>query len=232
MPVSRDPSRAPARSRALTRQRILASGTTLFARRGLHDVTSHEIAEQAGVAAGTFYLHFADKQTLFREIVFEAVAELRDGLERARASASDVESAVRAQAVRLLDFAAEHGDLVRILFGRNSEASGLGADVLDYLAAGARERIASDRADGATPAGVDPAVAAQAIVGMWSRVLAWWVEDPSRADREQVIETITTLELSGVFRAAPGGASAGARRPGAGTGSGYNPRPRTCRRRT
>ncbi len=193
--------RAPARSRAATRGRILASGTALFARRGLHAVTSHDIADEAGVAAGTFYLHFPDKQTLFREIVFLAVEELRTALQRARESAPDVRTVVRAQAEELLAFAERRADLVRILFGRDSEARGLGADVLDHLAAGARERIAADRREGTTPGSVDPGVAAQAIVGMWSRVLAWWVEDPNRATRDQLIETLITFELSGVFSA-------------------------------
>ena len=191
--------RAPARSRAATRERILASGTALFAERGLHDVTSHDIASDAGVAAGTFYLHFPDKQTLFREIVFQAVAELRQGLQEARAAGRGVEQVVRMQAEVLLSFAEQRADLVRILFGRDSEARGLGADVLDHLAEGARERVAADQRQGTTPGSVDADVAAQAIVGMWSRVLAWWVEDPSRAGREQLIDTLTTFELSGVF---------------------------------
>ena len=194
--------RAPARSRAATRERILRAGTALFATRGLHAVTSHDIANGAGVAAGTFYLHFPDKQTLFREIVFHAVDELRAALQQAREHAADVSAVIRAQAEQLLDFAERRGDLVRILFGRDSEARGLGADVLDHLARGLRERIARDQREGATAREVDPDVAAQAIVGMWSRVLAWWVEDPTRATRSQVIDTIITFELSGVFRVA------------------------------
>lgn len=192
-------NRAPARSRAATRERILASGTTLFAARGLHEVTSHDIASDAGVAAGTFYLHFPDKQSLFREIVFQAVGELRQDLQGARERARDVEQVVRLQAEVLLSFAEQRADLVRILFGRDNEARGLGADVLDHLAEGARERIAADLRERSTHGSFDPDVAAQAIVGMWSRVLAWWVEDPSRASREQLIDTLTTFELSGVF---------------------------------
>lgn len=192
-------NRAPARSRAATRARILASGTALFAERGLHDVTSHDIASQAGVAAGTFYLHFPDKQSLFREIVFQAVGELREALADARQHARDVEQVARAQAEVLLSFAERRADLVRILFGRDSEARGLGADVLDHLAEGAQQRIAADPKPDASGA-LEPAVAAQALVGMWSRVLAWWVEDPSRARREDLLETLVTFELSGVFR--------------------------------
>ena len=201
MDVSSSSDRAPGRSRTATRERIFKSGTALFAARGLHDVTTHDIAAEAGVAAGTFYLHFPDKQTLFREIVFEAVEDLRQQLIAARGGAPDHAAAVRAQADVLLGFAEQRGDLVRILFGRDSEARGLGADVLDHLALGLRERLTRSQAEGATPPQIDPAVAAQAIVGMWSRVLAWWIEDPAKVTRDDLIETLTTFEISGVFRA-------------------------------
>ena len=204
MDVSQSSDRAPARSRAATRERILRSGTALFAARGLHDVTTHDIAADAGVAAGTFYLHFPDKQTLFREIVFDAVEDLKRDLLAARSAAPDHAAAVRAQADVLLDFAERRGDLVRILFGRNSEARGLGADVLDHLALGLRERLTQSQSEGATHAAIDPGVAAQAIVGMWSRVLAWWIEDPGMVARERLIETLTTFELSGVLRTPAG----------------------------
>jgi AcrR family transcriptional regulator len=201
--VSGTSDRAPARSRAATRQRILVSATSLFAARGLHAVTSHDIASEAGVAAGTFYLHFPDKQTLFREIVFGAVEELRVDLQEARASAGAGQAVVRAQAEVLVDFAERRADLVRILFGRDSETRGLGADVLDHLAEGARERLSLSKGEGQTPASIHPATAAQAIVGLWSRVLAWWVEDTARATRDEVIDTIVTFQLSGVFRSSP-----------------------------
>src|SRR5688572_9858897 len=80
-------SSAPARSRAATRQRILEAGTALFARQGLHSVTSARIAKTAGVAAGTFYLHFRDKKVLFREIMFAALARLREAQRRAAEAA-------------------------------------------------------------------------------------------------------------------------------------------------
>ena len=59
---------AAARSRAATRGRLLSAGRNLFAQRGLHRVTTHDIARMAGVASGTFYLHFTDKRELFRGI--------------------------------------------------------------------------------------------------------------------------------------------------------------------
>ena len=55
---------APARSRADTRRRLLEAAVALFAERGLHGVTSAQIARRAGVATGTFYLHFPDDRFL------------------------------------------------------------------------------------------------------------------------------------------------------------------------
>ena len=66
--------KAADRSREQTRARLITSGKQLFAKRGLHGVTTHDIARRAGVAAGTFYLHFKDKTELFREIAVETMA--------------------------------------------------------------------------------------------------------------------------------------------------------------
>ena len=196
---------APARSRADTRRRLLAAGTDLFARKGLHVVTSAQIARRAGVAAGTFYLHFKDKQALFREIVFEGLAQLRERLDRATAKAGDdPRRAMRARTAEMLAFAEKHRSGVQILFGRDREAADLGEDVLSHLLpeveAGLRKSIA--RGDGLPE--INSTVAAQAFVAMWTRVVTWWVEDPRRAPREAVIDTLTHLYPGG--RAAGGAA--------------------------
>src|SRR5512134_994281 len=108
-------TRAPERAREATRARLRASGRKLFAERGLHAVTSHDIAEAAGVAAGTFYLHFRDKHELFRELVFEAIAELSRRIERdVHPLIGQREAAARARAEVMLGFAEDHGELVRM----------------------------------------------------------------------------------------------------------------------
>ena len=89
-----EPTSAAARSRADTRRRLVEAGTDLFARDGLHGVTSARIARAAGVATGTFYLHFKDKEALFREIVFAALARPA----RARMAPADGPPSRRAEA--------------------------------------------------------------------------------------------------------------------------------------
>src|SRR5262249_21912905 len=103
--------RAAERARAATRARLRASGQKLLAERGLHAVTTHAIASAAGVAAGTFYLHFRDKEELFRELVFEAVVELEQRLEASvRPLRDQPREAARARAEVVIGFAEEHGE--------------------------------------------------------------------------------------------------------------------------
>lgn len=187
-------STAPARSRADTRRRLVEAATELFAREGLHGATSARIARAAGVATGTFYLHFPDKEGLFREIVLAALAQLRGRVRRALEGAgADPRAQVRARTAELVAFAEENRNLIRVLFGRRQEAGELAEDVLDALIPGIEESLRARAESGDVPADLQPAVAAQAIAAMTSRVLAWWVEDPTRARREQVIETLCRM---------------------------------------
>ena len=66
-------------------------------------------------------------------------------------------------------------------------------DFAATIAANRRRRIEA----GALHPDVDPDVLAQGVVGLLARVVAWWVEDPSRATRDQVIETLTRIQLTG-----------------------------------
>jgi AcrR family transcriptional regulator len=187
------PTGAPARQRADTRRRLVSAATELFAREGLHRTTSTQIARAAGVAAGTFYLHFADKHELFREIAFDALRQLRTRLAAASERAGlDLRAQIHARMDELVAFAEEQQALVRILFGRGDEAA-LGEDLLDELFPGVEARLRDRIDEGLADPRLHPAVAARALLAMWSRVVAWWVEDPSRAPRADVVETLVRL---------------------------------------
>jgi len=184
----------------VTRGRLLAAGRALFAEHGLHGVTSHDIARAAGVASGTFYLHFSDKQALFREVVYEAIRRLRERLESAFESAEDSRIAVRAHAEALVTFAGENADLVRIVFGRDHGNVEVEADVLDYLAQLGADILRRRIAKGSIRSFLDPAVAAQALTGMFVRVLAWWIDNGMQTPRDAMIATLVGIQLKGIYQ--------------------------------
>jgi AcrR family transcriptional regulator len=177
----------------------------LFARHGLNGVTTHQIARAAGVAAGTFYLHFPDKSALFHEIAVDTEARLRAHIDEASACAADLRGAVRARVEALFDFAERNRDLIRILFGPDAgspgESGAAGSELLDAFAASIEEGRRGAIATGEMPREIDAAVLSQALVGMLSRVVLWWLDDPDPGPREIAIETLTRIQLSGTHPA-------------------------------
>jgi AcrR family transcriptional regulator len=58
------------------RQQILSVARDVFARRGYHQTTIDDIALQAGVARGTFYLYFEDKRAVFSDLIDRFASQL------------------------------------------------------------------------------------------------------------------------------------------------------------
>jgi TetR/AcrR family transcriptional regulator, mexJK operon transcriptional repressor len=78
-PETDEPTDTAAESRS-TRKRavILEAATTVFLRNGYLGTSMDEIAALAGVSKQTVYKHFADKESLFSEIVLSTVDEAGD----------------------------------------------------------------------------------------------------------------------------------------------------------
>jgi len=75
-----DPETSPPfqkRRRAKTRPALMLAGLKLLAERPVDSLSIDEIVEAAGVAKGSFFYHFADKQSFAREIA----AQVREDVE-------------------------------------------------------------------------------------------------------------------------------------------------------
>lgn len=65
------------------RRRLLAAAVALFSERSYAEVTVSELAEQAGVAKGSFYRYFASKEALFATAVEHVVEDTSQRFARA-----------------------------------------------------------------------------------------------------------------------------------------------------
>ncbi len=63
-------------------QLILDSAAQLFAKRHYHEVRMDDIAAQAGVAKGTLYRYFADKEDLYLALTVDGMQRLYDESQR------------------------------------------------------------------------------------------------------------------------------------------------------
>ncbi len=93
----------PRREREKLRQRqeILTAGLTLFSEKGFHNVSMHEIAEEAEFAIGTLYKFFQNKEDLYRALVLEQcslfAAAFNEALEQGEDEIEKLRNYVRAQ---------------------------------------------------------------------------------------------------------------------------------------
>jgi AcrR family transcriptional regulator len=75
--------------RARTRAHIVAAASSLFAQRAVESVTVDDVVTEAGVAKGTFYVHFDDLAALTAAVADELVVTLDELLQRQRLAISD-----------------------------------------------------------------------------------------------------------------------------------------------
>lgn len=119
--------------KAQRRAEILAAAGRVFARRGYPAATIDEIAGEAGVARGTFYLYFKDRRAVFEALVdgfFEALREAVRPIE-VGAETPPLEQ-LRANLVRAARLVADHPEMVKIAV---EDASGVGPELDERLEA-------------------------------------------------------------------------------------------------
>jgi AcrR family transcriptional regulator len=98
-PASLHVAREPVQTRAhKTRAALLAAAELELNERGYERTTTKSIADRAGVAAGSFYQYFADKDAVLRQLAEARMQALRariDGI-AARAVSTDPRRSIRA----------------------------------------------------------------------------------------------------------------------------------------
>src|ERR1700759_4482332 len=83
------PGKVPGRKRAAgaeqpgKREAILAAALDEFSARGFAATRLDDVAKRAGVAKGTIYLHFSDKEALLEELVRSMLGPIVGALEQA-----------------------------------------------------------------------------------------------------------------------------------------------------
>src|ERR1051325_5628694 len=92
------PSSRAARS-AERREAIIAAGLEEFIARGFAAARLDDVAKRAGVAKGTIYLHFRDKEALFEELIRTAIVPLVARLE----AIAQADAPLRSLAERIVD---------------------------------------------------------------------------------------------------------------------------------
>ncbi len=97
------------------RQSIQDAVIRLMCREGLQNVTMERVAQEVGIAKGTVYLHYRDKQQLLEEVKDAALDPLVERIAEVVSASSAPERKLLAYALRYLTYFDDSRDLFRIL---------------------------------------------------------------------------------------------------------------------
>ncbi len=107
------PGRRERRKRA-TRAELVLAGRRLFSEKGLYEAKIEELTRHAGIAKGTLYGYFADKDDLARAVVAEGFAALGAQVAARTRRARGLDDAVRGLVSAHIAFFEANPDLMRV----------------------------------------------------------------------------------------------------------------------
>jgi AcrR family transcriptional regulator len=181
-----------------TRARLVSAGAAVFARKGLDGTRIGDIAREAGVAMGTLYTHFPDKDALFVEVMRAGKETVLAGLAMTQAMEGTRTEKDRAAMAGVVAFAGLHGPLFRLLLSRGAGDDPIQREVVDAIAGLRVTELRQGQKDGWARKDLDPEAAARCEVGAVFHLLDWWLDDPSRMSDEALIEQLCLIRRFGV----------------------------------
>ncbi|MEN9787259.1 MAG: hypothetical protein RLZZ299_2523 [Pseudomonadota bacterium] len=191
-------------SRPVKRGLILEAAIDVFAEKGFHKARIADIARKAGVADGTIYLYFRNKDDVLLCIFEEKMAELIAGVHVALAGIDDPLEQIRAFARYHFRQVEEHRALAEVLqvelrLSNKFLKEYRPAKLWEYLGIfGTLVRSGQER--GVIRPEVDPFVLMWAFFGALDEIAIQWVlaRNPSKFHLDATAETVADVFIRGL----------------------------------
>jgi AcrR family transcriptional regulator len=184
---------------------LLEAARHVFGTKGYYEATVDDITKAAGVAKGTFYLYFSEKQAIFYELIgqfFELVTQIGMSVSEEVESEEDYFIRLEIAAKRLAKIFKEHRDLVRLTY---RESMGMDAKLESMIHRFYRKMAEIEAANirlgmklGFFRTDLNPILVAYAHIGMVERVLLQWVFDKKFPEIQNLVNQLIELGHEGL----------------------------------
>jgi AcrR family transcriptional regulator len=183
---------------------ILETAERLLETRGLHEISTEDLARGAGISRSSFYFYFASKEAVLLSLLDRVTAEADAAREDALAQVGDgpLDELCRVGIAAFhATFRAHRAVTLAAADARTTspEIRALWSHVMDGWIDTTAELVAAERAPGARTAGIPPRDLAVALNLMNERVLHATVagEVPAIAEQD-VVETLTAVWVAAI----------------------------------
>ena len=109
--------------KAKRRDQILEEAARLFSSQRFDEVLMDDIAQSAGVAKGTLYTYFSDKEELYFAVIFEGISRLNQQVLEKASSQKDPEKRLRDIVHSIVSFVAQNGFFYKLLSIEDSKSN-------------------------------------------------------------------------------------------------------------
>jgi AcrR family transcriptional regulator len=194
------------RLRTERRTQILGVARSLFASRGYHETSIQHILDGAGIARGTFYLHFDSKRAIFDELIDDFLARIRSVVTVVdmRPGAAPPLRQIEANLDRVFSVLQQSRDMTRITLllaeGLDAQCDAKMADFYGRLLALLRHALDLGQGMGLVRH-CDAQIVAQVALGGLKEVVLHWIvrRDSTSEELSRVSHEILAYALQGLF---------------------------------
>jgi len=199
------------REKIKQRQEMLAAALDLFSEKGYHNVSMHEIAQNAEFAIGTLYKFFKNKEELYKALMVEQADKFQEALTKAIEEPDDEVEKLRNYVRTKGELFSANASMIRLYFAETRGASfnikgGLDSEIrerygrfLEILASIFESGIKSKRFRKVA----DPYYLAVAMDSITNAFLFLWLEAPERHPYPGNPDTILDILFKGLIKPSP-----------------------------
>jgi len=186
--------RLPAAER---REQLIETALAVFASQGYHDTSMNDLADAAGVTKPVLYQHFESKRALYRELLAEIGAALRDTIAKATAEATGPRQQIELGFGAYFTFVATHRSAFQVLFGNGTRRDEEFAEEARRVEASIAEVVA-ELIDVEGLSRQHRLVLGNGIVGMAEAACRYWLANDVDVDPEALAAEISQLAWAGL----------------------------------
>lgn len=174
-----------------TRRRLIEAGARALMAGGLDGVRTTAVARDAGVADGTFYLHFADREALVAAVAETALSELAASLRDIRDDGSDLAGTDHAAVEAIVACGERNRDIM--IAAMNASLLNVGADPFGPLIEQRTRELEAARESGQFDPGSNVKVTAQAEFAALARTVSWWLLEDTGVSRAELVTSLVAI---------------------------------------
>jgi len=182
----------PIRRKPESLSKLKRAARKLFVERGYHATRPQDIAREAGLGHGTFYLHYPDKKACFLAFVDEARDELHEFMIARQPATKTLEATIAANLKAIYEYSAEHPGVLAAAMTDELVIDAEGAQATPLLVRWGfdwGEIVREAVRNGQACESYDPDIVGQAILGAIHQVASEGAR--SQRQREDVLDNLT-----------------------------------------